>query len=153
MSTLWSRPSQDQSVQEFDSLETLRHLLDETLSYAEDSLQQYRDETSGGWYHLLPSLEPKPPGDFSRASSATCLAFARAARIASPTPAEAQNLLDRTVETNWSSAGLDEDNPFTVSFLLEALDDLIALGGSASEEQLTRIRSKIVALKQAFEPS
>lgn len=136
----------------FEQLNALRLLLEETSSYAEESIGLYRDEESGGYFHLMRSVVQgtKKPGDFSKASTATCLALVRAAELHPPSREECQGLSHEIVNGDWHSAGLDPDNPFTVSFLLEALHDLKALGASLSEADLDVVRAKLDVLRASF---
>ena len=147
------RRQQQDIVNDFDDLENLRLLLEDTLSYSGDSLTQYRDVGpggSGGWFHLLPGVRPKQPGSFSRASTATCLAFVRAAEADEVTADQAQALLASILASPWESAGLEIDNPFTVSFLLEAIHHLLDLGATFSEEDERFVREKIHLLQASF---
>lgn len=140
----------DETGRVFDDLETLQTLLNSTLEYASDSLREFRDETSGGWFHLLPNVQARAPGSFSAASTATCLAFVRATHRTDMYPEDPQSLLDAVLDSDWSSAGLPPDNPFTVSFLLEAAHDLLTLGARLRENQIEVVSEKLEALHLSF---
>lgn len=141
----------DPTAQRFAELHALRLTLETHLASAQETLDQYRDPQSGGWYHLHPNVAPKSPGDFSRASTATCLALDRVAGLRMVEADKAQTLADAILTGPWDSAGLPEDNPFTVAFLLEALADLKNLGASIDDSQETKIRDKSARLVGAFD--
>lgn len=127
-----------QARQEFEELNALRLAIEERLDVAVPSLLRYADDGSGGFFHQLTDpdapgrIEGKEnvPGDPSRASTATCTAFLVASgRWASkhnaiPWSGRAASLSQTLADGCWESAGLPQGNPFTVSFLLEALHDL-----------------------------
>lgn len=140
----------DPTAQRFAELHALRLTLETHLASARETLDQYRDLQSGGWYHLHPNVAPKRQGDFSRASTATCLALDRITGLHMVEPEKAQTLADAILDGPWYSAGLPEGNPFTVAFLLEALADLIALGACIDDTQEGKIRDKIAKLVMAF---
>jgi hypothetical protein len=148
------RRAHEDIIRAFEDLESLALLLDETLGFAAVSLQQYRDageHGSGGWFHLLPAVRRRSPGAFSKASTATCLSFVRAADLGLVSHDQAQRLVESIVSTHWKSAGLDEDNPFTVSFLLEALRSLVDLGARLEPAQGAEVDEKLSVLKAAFD--
>lgn len=122
----------------FEELEELRAYLERTLGYAQASLRHYYDPPSGGFFHKIDPEDPPVPGDYSKASTATCLAFLGAAGLLQAradvdqevaeanenTPPWSEKLSELRREIifgDWDSAGLGPDNPFTVSFLLEAV--------------------------------
>jgi hypothetical protein len=141
----------------FDRLDRLRDYLDRMLQLARPSMVAYHHETSGGFVHYIGSRERRPQGDseqFSRASTATCIAFLvdyggwprPDQASAAPWATRQQDLADKIVTGPWRSAGLPEDNPFTVSFLLEALHDLIRVGAALNPEQQETVDSKLALL-------
>src|SRR5690242_17452653 len=113
----------------FDELARLREQSREIKNAAVESLANYRDDPSCGYFHLLPPDKKNVPGKPSMASSATVACFlVRTGRWPGAVPdgtdpAEAaQRLIDKYVQDGpWTSAGLDNDNPFTVAFLLEVV--------------------------------
>ena len=128
----------------------LRLTLEGHFQSARPTLEQYRDTESGGWYHLHPQVAPKDPGDFSRASTATCLALDRVTRLGMVSALQAQTLADAILDGPWESAGLPADNPFTVAFLLEALGDLVIIGAVLTEPQRKMTLEKVALLAAAF---
>lgn len=110
-------------MESFARLSATRLLLEQTLTYARISIAKYRDPVSGGFTHLL--AQPKEAGDFSKASTATCLTFLYAAGYWEGEWADkSAHLRDEIIEGRWASSGLADNNPFTISFLLEALATL-----------------------------
>jgi ATPase family associated with various cellular activities (AAA) len=114
----------------FDELKALSEYLDGVLGYADASLEFFRDNESGGYAHRVTPGEGPKTNEYSKASTATCLAYLRAVGGISGAKWEekAESLRTRIINGSWESAGLGEDNFFTVSFLLDAVD---ALGGQA----------------------
>ena len=148
----------DSEPDDFTELNDLRLFLDRTLSYATLSLSCYRDEVSGGFTHLL--SKPKSQGEFSKASTATCLVFLDAAGLwTGDWAANSEHLRDAIIGGRWGSSGLDEHNPFTISFLLEALHVLSNAEAPPTEaivhcrEPMTQIevaQDEIERLRNAF---
>jgi hypothetical protein len=110
---------------EFGELEDLRRFLSELKARQVPSLFNYHDSPSNGFYHRL---EVKKVGKFSKASTATCVlslvATGRWKQADAPWSGGAFSLAKAMLESKWESAGLDEDNVFTVSFILEAVTQL-----------------------------
>jgi hypothetical protein len=84
------------------------------------------------------------------ASTATCLAYVRAAGKLTGKSWDEKRLELRAmmVGSDWGSAGLPPDNPFTVSFLLDAIH---ALGRTAglSDADTELVNSKLLPDPQA----
>jgi len=140
----------------FDELARLREQSREIKDAAVVSLENYRDDASCGFFHLLePDTKGNVAGNPSRASSATVICFlVRTGRwpevIPDGTdPAEAaQRLIDEYVTDGpWTSAGLDDDNPFTVAFLLEVVAVLTDVGGQLSDKQKEICKQKLGILR------
>lgn len=130
----------------FDELDGLRAYLERILSYATESLQHFYDQTSGGFFHLVNPDEPAEAGDFSKASTATCLAFLkRSGRFADgPWASKAVDLRTAMIDSNWRTAKLLEDNPFTASFLLESIHLLCGPDEPVlSEEQRNKVDKRL----------
>jgi hypothetical protein len=144
----------------FEDLDTLRAYLERTLGYAPSSLRHYYDKGSGGFFHKIDLSDPPSEGKYSKASTATCLTFLDATGqlsigdnadedLRSKYPWAAKRAdLQRTIVTDddWSSAGLDPDNPFTVSFLLEAVDALSGGRGGLDANQRKVVFAKLELL-------
>jgi hypothetical protein len=144
----------------FDELARLREQSREIKDASVVSLKNYRDDTSCGFFHLLvPDTKGNVAGNPSMASSATVICFlVRTGRwpevIPDGTdPAEAaQRLIDEYVTDGaWTSAGLDDDNPFTVAFLLEVVAVLTDVGGQLSDKQQEICKQKLGVLRTELE--
>lgn len=139
----------------FQELNDTRLLLEQNLNCALASLAKYRDDVSGGFTHLL--AQPKESGDFSKASTSTCLAFLDAAGLWTGDWAKKSlNLRNAIIGGRWGSSGLEENNPFTIAFLLEALHVLRNAGAAPSSEsdsdgstQAALVAEKISLLQDA----
>jgi adenylate kinase family enzyme len=149
----------------FEELDHLRSYLDRTLSSAPASLRYYYNPGSGGFLHKVEAGEEPEKDHYSKASTATCLHFLAATGLLDPGPDTTAGLsaeeraetfpwasklrdLRRTIvfEKKWDSAGLGEDNPFTVSFLLEAIHDLSGDLESLDDDERAIVESKLQVL-------
>jgi len=141
----------------FGELNGLRKYLDRVLDSALVSLRAFYHSDSGGFVHYLrPSEERTDSGEISKASTATCVAFLvetgrwpeGSGTTAVPTWTGGERRLVRniTASKDWTSAGLVSDNPFTVSFLLEALWYLNQLT-TLTKSQVRVIHSKLQLLR------
>lgn len=131
----------------FEELTRLRAHLRQILDTADASLKTFHVETTGGFTHKVnPGVAP---AKWSKSSTATCLSFLAATGGLGHEPwHEEEGLVGKIVDDEeWKSAGLKKDNPFTVSFLLEALADL---GGrkKLSQEQYKIVGKKLNLLKK-----
>ena len=139
----------------FDELAELRDLSRQILVDAVVSLNNYRDAQSGGYFHVLAVDAPggNAAGDFSKASTATVVPFlvrtGRWEEAAGDHPDTAAANLAAHVLTDqpWTSAGLPDDNPFTVGFLLELVGALLDVGVVLSAEQNAICSAKLDVLK------
>jgi hypothetical protein len=119
----------------FDELKELREYLESLLGSAQRSLQHFQEDEYKGFLHQDDGRPRSPDDPFSKASTATCVAFLRAAGTLEdlvPTAthiALRERMIDGDEEGEWKSADLRKDNPFTVSFLLEAIWVLGKLDG------------------------
>jgi hypothetical protein len=105
-------------------------------------MKHFRFRRQGFEHRVDPVQGPKKT---SKASTATCLAYLKAAgQLAGTDWPESirHKLRAKFVRERWRSAKLPEDNPFTSAFLLEAIHDL---GGweSMSDDEEARVRAKI----------
>ena len=132
----------------FTELRRVKFLTSAFLSVSVQSLTNYYDPVSGGFFHRLDATNP--PGDFSKASSSTAVSFLVATgRWASGAwNRTAQVLVDSILREPWKSAGLDEGNPFTTAFLLEALATLETVGAAvpADNEKISQGLTKLKEL-------
>jgi hypothetical protein len=137
-------PSEDPQ-RNFEELAGLRSYLEQLLAAAGDSLKPFYTPSTGGFAHRIEPTNPTPPVKWSKSSTSTCLAFlAATGRLDDDPWGQKRDVLTKTiVNSPWESAGLGANNPFTVSFLLEALADLDA------ESTLTPTRMAIVRAKIA----
>jgi ATPase family associated with various cellular activities (AAA) len=111
---------------EFRELAELRLFLHELRDRQVESLSQYYDSSSGGFYHR----HDKPtPGKFSKSSTATCVLslIATDQWNRGPWQQSTANLVDGLLKQAWHSAGLPENNVFTVGFILEAVTELLRI--------------------------
>jgi hypothetical protein len=164
----------------FDQLAALRDKSRQILDLSVDSLLQYRDPGSGGFVHLHsrdPEFKPRVPGDFSKASTATVVLFLvrsgrwqelveKASSVERDGSVEktlsgkgdtpdaaakaATQLIARILAGKWDSAGLEEDNPFTVAFLLELVGCLQDAGGDLADDAIELCKKKLAILVAAL---
>lgn len=128
---------------EFAELEEIRRFLQELKSKQVASLSAYFDEPSGGFYHRL---DENRPGEFSKASTATCiLSLASTGNWSlpeAPWSSKRGELAKAIAASKWNSAGLQEDNVFTVSFMLEALTTLLNSGSLEVDASISDRQTK-----------
>jgi hypothetical protein len=118
----------------FNELRRVERLTAALLDASRLSLENYFEPSSGGFFHLLDDPDNQP-GKFSKASSATAVAFLLGSGRWSSGPwADSQQALaDRISESMWASAGLEPHNPFTTAFMLEVLALLAEAGATISD--------------------
>lgn len=96
------------------------------------ALKHYYVPSSGGFRHRFDeSSDAINYTGFSKASTATCVLslLATARWKEGPWQEKAQDLCKAMLcPSNWSSAGLKEGNPFTVSFMLEVVGSMVDEG-------------------------
>lgn len=135
----------------FDRLDRLRVYTENLMVPAPATLELFRAQGAPGFRHMR---DVGDPDDFSRSSTATCVAFLVAAGLwnGEAWAEDGQPLIDAITDPNfkWESAGLAEDNAYTVAFLLEALADLQLVGGHLSDEQQQVVADKAGALVAAL---
>jgi hypothetical protein len=132
---------------DFAALKDLVEYLDGIRDRDDASLAHFRFKKEGFAHKVAPGGRPRKT---SKASTATCVAYLRAAgRLDLTDPANQgpkaewdestqfalRSELVNTDEGKWKSAKLDPRNPFTVSFLLEAIHDLGGFRSMAHGEQ------------------
>ena len=139
--------SSNDATSSFEDLAGLRVYLEELLDAAVSSLTPYHVPSTGGFAHRIQPESAAAPADWSKASTATCVAFlAATGRLdEGPWAGTAQSLAKEIAASDWNSADLGPGNPFTTSFLLEALADL---GGDAGlpPSKLARVHERIQQL-------
>ncbi len=137
----------------FAELAKLREHLRQILDTATASLKVFHSEASAGFVHKVTPGEL--PTKWSKSSTATCLSFLEAIGELNPAgeadsesswAGESRLVGQIMADKEWASAGLPKDNPFTVSFLLEALHDLGA-AKALDAEQRKKVRGKLKTLK------
>ncbi len=108
---------------EFRELADLRLFLRELRDRQVESLTVYYDKESGGFYHLH---DRPDPGKFSKSSTATCVLSLIATNqwLSGPWAGTTAKLVNGLLMNSWESAGLPENNIFTVAFVLEAVTEL-----------------------------
>ncbi|HEY1777058.1 MAG TPA: AAA family ATPase [Solirubrobacteraceae bacterium] len=135
---------------DFAELKDLIEYLERVQSTADASLQYFRDPAMGGFGHRVnPGDHPKKS---SKASTATCLAYLRAAGKLTGkdwTSRKRSKLRRYTIDEPWRSAGLSDDNPFTTAFLLESIH---ALGGAKGLDagRAEKVDAKIALLNASL---
>jgi hypothetical protein len=125
------------------------------LAAAGASLRHFQEPHLHGFVHQ-DNKEVDPTDPFSKASTATCVVFLDAVgTLDQVVPASDQKtlrerMIDGGPEGIWASAGLPPDNPFTVSFLLEAI---VTLGGidDLDKERQDKVNSKLAGLEKKLE--
>jgi ATPase family associated with various cellular activities (AAA) len=140
-------------VLDFEELNELRLYLETLLRKATASLGLYYVEETGGFTHLR--SKKKEPGRFSSTSTATVVAFlTRSGQwsvAGAPWEAMGGPLAKNILGSKFASSGLPEGNPFTTSFLLEAVQDLVdGAGVTLSEESMTVLASRMETLVDAL---
>lgn len=109
-------------LHDFEQLEVLRRYLSILTKKHVISLKYYFDSSFAGFHHK----HEKDKRKMSKSSTATCVVSLIRARKWQDGPWK--DTSSKTVTTllteKWQSAGLDEDNPFTVAFILEAVSAL-----------------------------
>ena len=118
---------------EFQDLANLRLYLREMLGQQVESLKQYYDPRSGGFYHR----HDKPtPGNPSKSSTATCVLSLIATRQWSKGPwgPKAVRLARLLLRSDWTSAELHKKNAFTVGFIIEAVTELESVDPSIATD-------------------
>lgn len=124
---------------DFRDLADLRLFLQELLERQVESLAVYYDPKSGGFYHR----HDKPtPGRFSKSSTATCVSslIATGHWHDGAWHERTERLTKGLLNEKWESAGLDEDNVFTVAFALEAVGELMIAEPTISLDRRSRAR-------------
>jgi len=144
----------------FNELAQLRDVTREIVERSTDSLREYRDDVSGGFFHVLDPDAPRAknaPGDYSKASTATVVTFlVRTGRwkdIAGDHEIDAaQALLDLVLaaDEKWTSAQLPVNNAFTVGFKLELAGALLDAGAALREPHLDLCAEKLETLARAL---
>lgn len=139
----------------FDELKELREYLESLLGSAPRSLRHFQEDAYNGFLHQDDGRDRSPEDPFSKASTSTCVAFLRAAGTledivpATKHLALRERMIDGDEQGEWKSAGLRKDNPFTVSFLLEAIHVLGGLEGvdpdrsGVVEEKLSGLEKRL----------
>lgn len=112
---------------DFAALAHLREYLQHLLKDTDRSLRAFHVPGTGGFAHRLEPTPSEKPREWSKASTATCIAVLGATGSLDgrmPWANEHEVLVTNIIGSNWNSAGLGKDNAFALSFLLEALHQL-----------------------------
>lgn len=136
----------------FEQLDDLRQFLEVMLAQATSSLSEYWSAEAGGFLHLRNVKKKK--GEFSRTSTATCVAFlvhtGRWSDNEAPWSKSAPDLLKAIVQSDWDSADLGKGNPFTTAFLLEAIKDLQVAKATLSPEEEGAVNKRFELLENGL---
>lgn len=140
----------EEALREFEGLAQLRGELAAILKASAASLRPFYSPDTGGFVHRLKEPMGTPPAGWSKSSTATCVAFLRATGQLSEEPwsKKTADLRKAIVSSNWCSAGLPADNPYTGAFLLEALDDLEAKDKLTAAKR-AKVDQKVTGLREA----
>lgn len=135
----------------FDDLADLQDYLRRILDEAGRSMAVFHVAETGGFAHRLDPNNEKKPTTWSKSSTATCVAFLRARGMLEEGPwaGDGARLIKEIVESDWESAQLGKDNPFTVAFLLEALADL-TVDEVLSDSQRALVEDRIEKLREGM---
>ena len=133
---------------DFKELKALRLLLLDLRKYHAAALAHYHDPTSNGFHHRY---DDRKPGDFSKASTATCVSslIASSTWEGGPWHTRAAALSNALLARRWASAKLPKNNPFTVAFILEAvtaLDDIAQPKWTPRRRRRVRLAENILEL-------
>lgn len=111
---------------EFSELESLQRVIRTLKEYHIPSLSHYHLKDKFGFRHIYGS--PPKDGGFSKASTATCILSLTAAGYWSDSQPywynQSAELIKHLLKQKWKSADLEENNPFTVAFIFEAVLEL-----------------------------
>jgi hypothetical protein len=136
---------------DFPELNALRRYLERLLELSVPSLAIYWDASVGGFAHNMAKPKRK---ELSPASTATCISYLvhsnRWKGSKGPWGPNAQALADRILAPGfeWKSGGLDKDNAFTSSFLLQAISDLRMLGVTLTVKDLEFCGARLDELEE-----
>jgi hypothetical protein len=140
----------EDALRDFEGLAQLRGELATILNASAASLRPFYSPTTGGFVHRLKEPTTAPPSGWSKSSTATCVAFLRASGqlLEEPWSTKTSQLRQRIVASDWRSAGLPRNNPYTTAFLLEALDDLEAKDKLTAAKR-AKVEGKVAGLRNA----
>lgn len=131
-----------------DRLHELKNLLLSIRRSHVATMNHYVSGDGHGFWH-----QPSKRGKASRSSTATCVSsLVRANLWEHPkrTWGTAQEVSEKLLKKEWQSAGLDENNPFTLSFIAEGVLDVAkAEDYDGKAEHLALVREEIVPLLAA----
>jgi hypothetical protein len=136
-------PIQDQEALGFPKLESLRLLLRQILQYQVPSLD-YFASSNHGFKHTKDGEDKA-----SVSSTATCVLSLVATGHWTATKKQTKELLE-TLISKTTSAGLPDDNPFTIAWILEAVT---ALEKNHSEALSPSAASRIAEIEQILQKS
>jgi hypothetical protein len=108
---------------DFRELEEFQRIVRQLQKYHVVSLKHYHLHNSYGFQHLY-SESTKNTGDFSKASTATCILSLTSSGCWTSDEdwyTKTEKLIEELAITDWTSAKLEKNNPFTVSFILESI--------------------------------
>ncbi len=133
----------NKKIYDFTQFEALRRYLGGLKEKHVASLEYYFGPKFAGFYHK----HEKDREKMSKSSTATCVVSLARARKWQDGPWK--NTSDQTVATllkeKWTSAALEENNPFTVAFVLEAVSALdLKLRALPDSRKLAARRTKAI---------
>src|ERR1700683_5060514 len=111
-----------QPLPNFEALERLKKYLSAIRLTHASTMTHYCSDDGRGFYH-----QPTHRSRASRSSTATCVASLVHAGLWKqdfPLWKETYKVASKLIARPWKSAGLQSDNPFSVSFIVEGILDL-----------------------------
>jgi ATPase family associated with various cellular activities (AAA) len=135
-----------QPLPSFDALERLKKFLSAIRLNHASTMAHYRSDDGRGFFH-----QPTDRAHASRSSTATCVASLVHAGLWTESFAlwkDTQRVASKLIARPWRSAGLDVNNPFSVSFIAEGILDLQSVFPNYKEasEHLRLIRQHAVPI-------
>jgi hypothetical protein len=147
-------PSNEDYVELNAFAQYLARLLDKSIP----TLELYWSKEAEGFVHLIDKdKKDSVATEFSKASSATAISFlASSGRLSAegtPWTLDALRTLEKKIiDCKWQSAGLRLNNPFTSSFLLEALAELFKIRGqSLAVKRPKKVQDQLDVLRKSLQ--
>src|SRR5947207_2576582 len=111
-----------QAALNFETLERLKKFLDSIGLKHASTMEHYCSDDGRGFFH-----QPRVRAEASRSSTATCVSSLVNAGLWNKKFSlwvNTQGVASKLIARPWKSAGLNPDNPFSLSFIVEGILDL-----------------------------